>query len=292
MNKTRIITAAAAVLVLGTVAGCAQKSPVAGEASPAAVVQDDGAAAGQDNQAAALVATESVLGTILTDGKGMTLYRFDKDTAKPPKSNCDGDCAVAWPPLEAPSAKEVAVTGVDSALVGTVLRSDGRQQVTVSGWPVYRYFKDAKPGDTNGQGVGGTWFAITPQGKKATGKAPTDVALVAMKVGKLGMIITDREGMTLYRFDKDTAKPSKSNCEGECAATWPPVITSSEKVQVTGVDPELVGTVTRADGSRQVTVGGWPLYRYVKDTKSCDTFGQGVGGVWFATTPQGKKAGV
>ena len=300
MRRTHIVTVVATglALVLGSAAGCSRGGSITGQASPAAA--SNAAEASQTSEAArtaTLTATDTAeLGTILTDADGMTLYRFDKDTAKPPKSNCEGDCATAWPPATT-SSDEITLNGVDKAVVGTVTRADGSRQLTIAGWPLYRYVKDTKPGDTNGQGAGGSWFAATPQGKKALAKpaaatSAPPVALVVMKVGDLGPIVTDREGMTLYRFDKDTAKPSKSNCEGDCAAAWPPVITASPQVQVDGVDPALVGTVARADGSLQVTIAGWPVYRFAKDTKPCDTNGQGVGGVWFAITAQGKKAGV
>lgn len=292
MRRTQIVKLLAAGLVLAAAAGCTGGKVEGSSSASKEVAQTAETPAGQSVELKA--ANNPELGPVLTDGNGMTLYRFDKDTAKPPKSNCEGDCASVWPPFVVPSDNidEVPLEGVDRALVGTAPRSDGSLQVTVAGWSLYRYAKDENPGDAKGQGAGGNWFAATPQGKKATGKPATDVALVAMKVGKLGVIVTDREGMTLYRFDKDTAKPSKSNCEGDCVATWPPVITSSPNVQVDGIDPALVGTVARADGSLQVTLGGWPVYHFAKDTKPCDTNGQGVGGVWFALTTQGKKAGV
>ncbi|MEJ8669829.1 hypothetical protein WKI71_19565 [Streptomyces sp. MS1.AVA.1] len=56
---------------------------------------------------------------------------------------------------------------MDKSDVGVVKRDDGNLQVTVGGWPVYRFSKDLGPGDTNGQGVGGTWFGVTPDGRKA-----------------------------------------------------------------------------------------------------------------------------
>lgn len=298
MNRTRIVTMAAAALTVAALAGCSQGGTVAGRAS--ADVETAAAQQEQEQQdaqpaaeaIASLVATDiPALGGVVTDGSGMTLYRFDKDTAKPPTSNCDGDCASAWPPVVT-QGEEVRVEGVDQTLVGTVERADGSNQVTIAGWPLYRFVKDTKPGDINGQGAGGNWFAATPQGKKATGEPATVVTLAVMKVGQLGNIVTDREGMTLYRFDKDTARPSKSNCNDDCATAWPPVITESDSVQVEGIDPALVGTVVRTDGRKQVTIGGWPVYRFAQDTVPCDTKGQGVGGVWFVVTPEGKKAGV
>jgi len=173
-----------------------------------------------------------------------------------------------------------------------VAREDGGQQVTIAGWPAYRYAKDTKPGEVKGQGAGGKWFAFTPNGKKAVDKnAPASVQLVLMKVGNLGQIVTDSAGMTLYRFDKDT-KGEKSACEGDCATQWPPlIVTDGAEIQTTGVDKANVGTITRADGSKQVTVGGWPMYHFAGDKAPCDTNGQGVGGVWFATTATGARAG-
>ncbi|MFJ1708266.1 hypothetical protein [Kitasatospora sp. NPDC088346] len=114
-------------------------------------------------------------------------------------------------------------------------------------------------------------------------------ALQTATSASLGMIVTDGSGYTLYRFDKDTAKPSASNCNGGCATTWPPAV-ATDNPQVKGVDSKLVGTVTRADGTKQLTLNGWPLYRYASDAKPGDTKGQGVGGTWFASTPTGTKA--
>ncbi|MFE4513006.1 hypothetical protein ACFRMQ_02255 [Kitasatospora sp. NPDC056783] len=105
------------------------------------------------------------LGTVVTDSAGFTLYRFDQDGHNPPESYCNGGCAVVWPPEHA--SGDVTVKGIDGKLVGTVTRSDGTKQVTLNGWPAYRYSPDTKPGDTRGQGVGGTWFALTPSGGKA-----------------------------------------------------------------------------------------------------------------------------
>lgn len=107
------------------------------------------------------------LGTVVADGQGHTLYRFDKDTANPPKSNCDGDCASAWPPVPAGSAS--AAPEITPGLIGSVARADGTQQLTLAGWPVYRYAKDTAPGDAKGEGVGGTWHALAADGKKAAG---------------------------------------------------------------------------------------------------------------------------
>jgi predicted lipoprotein with Yx(FWY)xxD motif len=107
------------------------------------------------------------LNPVVVNGADLTLYRFDKDTAKPSKSNCNGDCAVTWPPVTVAPGGRIFIAGIKKADVGVVKRDDGSLQVTVAGWPVYRFNKDKKPGDTLGQGVGGTWFGVTPDGKKA-----------------------------------------------------------------------------------------------------------------------------
>jgi predicted lipoprotein with Yx(FWY)xxD motif len=112
------------------------------------------------------------LGTVVVDGQGYTLYRFDKDSPKPPTSNCAGECAQKWPPVLATPGTPLTVEGVPQESVGTINRPDGSIQLTLGGWPVYRYSGDAQPGATSGQGVGGSWAAVTPDGGKASTPAP------------------------------------------------------------------------------------------------------------------------
>ncbi|QRP45679.1 SCO0930 family lipoprotein [Amycolatopsis sp. FDAARGOS 1241] len=286
--RTGVIVTAATGLTL--LAACSGKT-----AQPAPVPVG-GAGGGQVGNAAAQTATETKLvatqvgdlGKVLTDADGHTLYRFDRDTAKPPATHCDGDCAKAWPPLLSTGAMKL--DGVDKSLVGSLTRADGRQQVTVNGWPLYTYAKDSVPGDATGQGVNGTWFAATPTGSKA-GKSSSDgVKLSAGNVGGVGPAVVDQNGFTLYLFTKDSKKPSKSTCDGDCATTWPPVLTSGD-VKLDGIDPKLLGTVNRADGTTQATLGGWPLYRFSKDTAPGQANGMGVKGTWFVIEPNGCKSG-
>lgn len=116
-----------------------------------------------------LDATENPkIGTYLADGAGRTLYVFDDDTSRPPRSNCNGDCAKAWPPLLIKSPGKIFPKGVNPKIIGYVERADGHCQVTVNGHPVYYFIADAKPGDINGQGVNGKWFAVAPNGGKTT----------------------------------------------------------------------------------------------------------------------------
>lgn len=303
MKWMRAITVAATALALGAVAACGQGDAVSGDAAadqnqPAAAAAEQ--AAPEDSQAAALNSKLSAtaagdLGQIVVNAKGMTVYRFDGDTAKPPVSNCKGDCEKAWPPLLTSDASAVEVEGIDKALVGSIFRPDGTKQITIGGWSAYTYSKDTQPGDVKGQGAAGKFFAFTPAGKKAANveAAKKSVAIVAMKVGKLGLVLTDRAGMTLYRFDRDTAKPEpKSACEGDCLKNWPPLLVpEGAQFELNGVDSSIVSTLTRSDGTKQVTVNGWAQYYFAGDKQPCDANGQGVGGVWFATTTTGGKAG-
>ncbi|MEC4015086.1 hypothetical protein [Streptomyces sp. H27-D2] len=145
--------------------------------------------------------------------------------------------------------------------------------------------------DSGGSDYGGSDRSDTPA--KDTGQQPSPAAggadLAAAESPRLGSIVTDAEGRTLYRFGQDTADPSVSNCKDDCAAKWPPALAGG-RATLKGVDKNLVSTVTRADGGKQLTLAGWPLYRFAQDAKPGDAKGQGVGGTWFASTPEGKKA--
>jgi predicted lipoprotein with Yx(FWY)xxD motif len=106
-------------------------------------------------------------------------------------------------------------------------------------------------------------------------------------VAGLGKIVVDGNRRTVYVFDKDTS--GKSNCEGDCLAKWPVVEAGDSAPQLDGIDAALVGTVTRSDGSKQLSIGGLPIYLFAQDTKAGEAKGQGVGGVWWVVGPDGKK---
>ncbi|MER5933594.1 SCO0930 family lipoprotein [Streptomyces sp. NPDC002054] len=321
-KKMRGISAGSAVAVMLLAAGCGSgdvnSSPVGNAVRPAGSEKsiapgygaDDAYSGGGSGSApvqeaapakggpAGRLAVRDVpaLGTVATDSKGFTLYRFDNDTAEPPTSACDGDCARAWPPV--PAAGASAAGGIDADLLGEVGRPDGSRQLTIAGWPVYRYAKDVKAGDTLGEGVGNTWHAFAPDGKKAADqqneekeeKEEKDAPeLRVTRNAELGNIITDGTGMTLYRFDKDSAWPMKIGCVGACLNTWKPA-EPVDRTKVSGIAGKLVGTVRRPDGSEQLTVDCWPVYRFTGDKQPGDTKGHALQGLWFAVTDTGKKA--
>jgi predicted lipoprotein with Yx(FWY)xxD motif len=104
---------------------------------------------------------------------------------------------------------------------------------------------------------------------------------------ELGEILTDSEGRTLYLFTQDTADASA--CNDQCAENWPPLTTDGEGIASEGVDEALLGTITRDDGTTQVTYNGHPLYYYAKDAAPGDTTGHTVGDVWYAVDAAGNQ---
>lgn len=268
-----------------------------------------GAGAGQNAAAQGVAAgtlavnNDKKLGKVLTDSAGFTLYRFDKDTAEPPKTNCDGDCAVAWPPVPADGAQ--AAAGIDKSLLGEVTRSDGTKQLTVDGWAVYRYAKDTKAGDAKGQGVGGTWYALAPDGKKAgvksggngggnngggNGGGAVQAGLSTRNDSELGEVVVDKNGMTVYGFVKDVRWPMKAACTGACLEKWP-IVDPVEKNDTKGIKLKGYVTFDRPDGAVQQSIDCRLLYTFAGDKKPGDTNGQGVGGTWYAVSPNGDLIG-
>jgi predicted lipoprotein with Yx(FWY)xxD motif len=120
--------------------------------------------------------------------------------------------------------------------------------------------------------------------------APTNTAIVRVANSRLGRILVDSTGRTLYLFKADIG--TKSACFGACATAWPPLRTGGKPAVRSGARAALLGTTKRSDGVRQVTYNGHPLYLFIKDHKPGDVTGQGVtafGGVWFAVSPAGNQ---
>jgi predicted lipoprotein with Yx(FWY)xxD motif len=133
----------------------------------ATAVLEAGLAAGSSTATGTTVkSAKSRFGKIIVDGRGRTLYLFEKD--KRGHSACSGACAAYWPPLMT-TAKPIAGAGVKKSLLGTIRRSNGKKQVTYNGHPLYRFAQDTKPGQVKGQDThffGGGWYVISPSGKK------------------------------------------------------------------------------------------------------------------------------
>jgi predicted lipoprotein with Yx(FWY)xxD motif len=150
---------------------------------------------------------------------------------------------------------------------------------------------------SNGAGAASSTPSASPSASSPSTASPsagspaatTGAALSTAKAGKLGTIVVDGKGRTLYVYDVDSKNPPKSNCYGSCAAAWPPLIAGTGMPKLTGISASLVGTVTRTDGSKQVTLAGSPLYYFANDAKAGDVKGQAVGGIWWVVSPSGTK---
>jgi predicted lipoprotein with Yx(FWY)xxD motif len=134
-------------------------------------------------------------------------------------------------------------------------------------------------------GCGGSGGEDTAAGTSEEAGA-AEVAVLRTAETALDTVVVDADGRTVYAFDEDTPGSGESACSGDCLATWPPVPADSDEPQVEGVTGE-VGTITRDDGTRQVTLDGRPLYLYAQDEAEGDVTGQGVGDVWWVVAPNG-----
>lgn len=127
-------------------------------------------------------------------------------------------------------------------------------------------------------------LAITSCGSnKAEGPEQIGTASSSM-----GTYLTADEGKSVYMWEGDTG--SGSNCSGACTDVWKPVTTTGAPTASGSAMASRLGTITRSDGSSQVTYSGHPLYYYSGDTKAGDTAGEGVtgfGAKWWLVTTQG-----
>ena len=113
---------------------------------------------------------------------------------------------------------------------------------------------------------------------------------VAVAKTRIGRILVDSKGITLYDFVTD--KRGVSGCYGACAALWPPLITKGKPHAGPGVRASLLGTTKRKDGKLEVTYNHHPLYYFVTDRKPGQTTGQGIsqfGAPWWVISPAGKE---
>ena len=129
-----------------------------------------------------------------------------------------------------------------------------------------------------------TSSAVAPSSAASSSSAAGDLAVAD---SSLGQMLVDGKGMTVYYFTKDKAGSGTSVCTGECLVAWPSVAATSDQPTGEGITAKL-GTITRDDGSKQVTVDGLPVYLFAKDTAPGDVTGQGVGKVWYVVGPDGK----
>ncbi len=148
---------------------------------------------------------------------------------------------------------------------------------------------------TSSSGASSSGAAATPPGYSG-GSSPTSsaatgsAAKVSVTGSRLGKILVDATGRTLYLFLKD--KGTASTCSGPCAAVWPSLVTQGKPEAGPGAAAAQLGTTKRADGKAQVTYHGHPLYFYAADKTPGETTGQGLnqfGAEWYVLSPEGNK---
>jgi predicted lipoprotein with Yx(FWY)xxD motif len=132
--------------------------------------------------------------------------------------------------------------------------------------------------------------STTPTSTAAAPAPPTSPpTTLALGNSKLGQILVDDQGRSLYLFEAD--KTSTSSCTSAgCVAEWPPLVASGAPQAGAGLAAQQLATTTRTDGQRQVTYAGHPLYYFAGDTQPGATAGQGLndnGGAWYAVRTDG-----
>jgi predicted lipoprotein with Yx(FWY)xxD motif len=149
--------------------------------------------------------------------------------------------------------------------------------------------------NAGGDGYGGASPSAS-SAPAATGSPPAGVAPVGVKtnaltgkdIKQMGNVVVDSEGWTAYRFDLDTPNPPTSACYDACLRSWLPILVERTPT-LAGVDAAKVGTIQRPDGGKQVTLGGWPLYRFVGDNGPAKWKGQAVNNSWWVVQSTGQR---
>ena len=188
---------------------------------------------------------------------------------------CD---SVLWPALLT-SGAPIAGAGVNHALLGTVTRTDvlsgqSVQQVTYAGLPLYRFFLDETPGQTDGANLfdpvtspAGTWYLVDPdRGNPAPGRLQIQEESVGGSEVVAASMDNDFSLLPHGTFPVYTLSNNTGNgCQRFCALIWSPVLTSGQADAGVGVNQHALGVVVRPDGTHQVTYHGKPLYLFIKD---------------------------
>jgi predicted lipoprotein with Yx(FWY)xxD motif len=234
---------------------------------------------------------------------------------------CD---TVLWPALLTQGAP-IAGPGVNPRLLGTVTRTDlglpgvpSVQQVTYAGQPLYRFFRDETPAETEGANLNdpvttpaGIWYLLNPRGGiPATGQAELELETAPIDgTGPEETVLAARmnndysqfpnASFPVYTLSWDGGRwwggfrsygtGRESACQGHCAVFWPPVLTSGRPEAGPGVDQHAVGVIVRPDGSQQVTYRGRPLYLFNDDAYIGGASPVGTQGIYGAgaVTPSG-----
>jgi predicted lipoprotein with Yx(FWY)xxD motif len=139
-----------------------------------------------------------------------------------------------------------------------------------------------------GTAAGSTTAGSAPTGTPASGS--TTATVIESHAGSAGSFLTNASGRAVYLWAADSM--NKSMCSGACAQAWPPVTSMGQVTAAHGANTADLGTITRSDGTKQVTYSGHPLYYFAGDSGPGQTNGQGsdsFGAKWWLVTPAGAK---
>ena len=139
-----------------------------------------------------------------------------------------------------------------------------------------------------GSAAGSTTSGSTAPGTPASG--PATATVIESHAGSAGSFLTNASGRAVYLWAADSM--NKSTCSGACAGAWPPVTATGKVTAADGAKAADLGTITRSDGSKQVTYDGQPLYYFAGDSGAGQTNGQGsdsFGAKWWLVAPAGAK---
>jgi predicted lipoprotein with Yx(FWY)xxD motif len=129
--------------------------------------------------------------------------------------------------------------------------------------------------------------AASPSASSPSSGAAAASLVLSERATPLGEVLVNSSQRTLYTYAKDTG--ATSTCTGSCATVWPPqLVPTGDNLTAQPPLPGHLGTITRADGARQATYDGHPLYTFTGDTAAGQTNGAGFKGVWFAIGLDGK----
>jgi predicted lipoprotein with Yx(FWY)xxD motif len=277
------LLAAAAFLA----AACGPNSSSSSSGSGYGSTSSSQSAAPKSNPAMLMLKTaKTSAGTILASAGGYVLYYYTEDKPGSGTSACTGGCATAWPPLTGTVQPPTGMTLPGP--LGTIKLAGGKKQVTVNGYPIYLYSGDHSPGQANGNGVGGKWHVIKISGSSSSSGTPAAVTLKTAQTSA-GNVLTSAGGFALYYYGQDKPGSGTSVCTGSCATAWPP-LTATVQAPAGVTLPGPLGTITRADGTKQVTINGYPIYLYSGDHSPGQDNGNGVGGQWHVVKISGSSS--
>jgi predicted lipoprotein with Yx(FWY)xxD motif len=165
--RSRILTATVAGALILALGACGDDDDATSTADQGSQSEEGSGSASAPASGGVVQASETGLGEVLTTADGMTVYGFTVDSGG--TSNCNEGCAEEWPPVTVESGE--LPEGLDATVFKVTQRSDGSYQLVAGDWPLYTFSGDQAAGDTNGQGFGGVWFAVAPDGELNRGEA-------------------------------------------------------------------------------------------------------------------------